>query len=143
MSIQEAALYGDLALALRDHAAARLALASPTLDIENARAQLDEFIREWLFTPQEALYGSAPREIIWREQLGESNPIPREYAVEAYGDCDCPICQMLREEIESAESDEAHGHCWTYAPESSLIDRYDPEGSEERWRKELAGMTQA
>lgn len=143
MSIQEAALYGDLVLALRDHAAARLATASPILDIENARAQFDEFIRTWLFTPQVTLYGSAPREIIWREQLGEGNPIPREYAAEAYSDCDCPICQMLREEIESAESDEAHGHCWTYAPESSLIDRYDPEGSEERWRKELAGMIQA
>jgi hypothetical protein len=75
--------------------------------------------------------------VIWREKLGEGTPIPREYAAEAYGDCDCPICQMLREEIENAESDEAHGHCWVYSPDSCLLDRYDPEGSDERWRREF------
>lgn len=143
MSIQEAALYGGHWRWLSaTHAAARLALASSGLDVATARAQLDEFIRDWLFTPQ-TLYGSAPREIIWRELLGEGNPLPRQYAVEAYGDCDCPICQMLARRSRAPKSDEAHGHCWTYAPESGLIDRYDPEGSEERWRKELAGMTQA
>ena len=77
------------------------------------------------------LYGSSPREIIWREQLGEDNPIPREYAAEAYGDCDCPICQMLREEIENAESDEAHGHCWVYSPDSCLLDRFQGRKAEE------------
>ena len=61
-------------------------------------------------------------------------------AAEAYGDCDCPICQMMREEIENAESDEAPGHFWNYFPDSCLLDRYDPEGSEERWRQELAEM---
>ena len=132
MTIQEAALYGDLVVALRDFAAAHLAESSPDLDAETTGARLDEFIREWFFMPQEALYGSAPRDVIWREQLGESNPIPKEYAAEAYGDCDCPICQMMREEIESAEDDEAHGHFWTYCPDSCLLDRYDPEGSEER-----------
>ena len=134
MSIQEAALYGDLVLALRDYAAERLASMTPCKD-------LDEFIRIWLFTPQEQLYGSSPRDVIWREQLGEGNPIPREYAAEAYSDCDCPICQMLREEIENAESDEAHGHCWVYSPDSCLLDRYDPEGSDERWRREFESMT--
>ena len=117
MSIQEAALYGDLVVALRDYAAGQLADGSPDLDAETAGGRLDEFIRTWFFTPQRELYGSAPREVIWREQLGEGNPIPREYAAEAYGDCDCPICQMMREEIESAESDEAHGHFWNYFPE--------------------------
>ena len=130
MSIQEAALYGDLVLALRDYAAERLASMTPCKD-------LDEFIRIWLFTPQEQLYGSSPRDVIWREQLGEGNPIPREDAVEVYSDCDCQICQILREEIENAASDEAHGHCWTYCPDSCLLDRYDPEGSEERWRREF------
>ena len=140
MSIQEAALYGDLVVALRDYAAGQLADVSPDLDAETAGGQLDEFIRTWFFMPQRELYGSAPREVIWREQLGEGNPIPKEFAAEAYGDCDCPICQMLREEIESAESDEAHGHFWNYFPDSCLLDRYDPEGSDERWRKELAEM---
>ena len=140
MSIQEAALYGDLVIALRDYAASRMSLLSSVLSVEDARAQVDGFIYDWLFTPQGALYGSAPREIIWREQLGEGNPIPKEYAAEAYGDCDCPICQMLREEIENAESDEAHGHFWTYCPDSCLLDRYDPEGSDERWRREFERM---
>jgi hypothetical protein len=140
MSIQETALYGDLVVALRDYAAEQLAASSPTLDAEAAGAKLDEFIRTWFFMPQAALYGSAPREVIWREQLGEGNLIPKEYAAEAYGDCDCPICQMMREEIDSAESDEAHGHFWTYCPDSCLLDRYDPEGSDERWRKELEEM---
>ena len=140
MSIQEAALYGDLVVALRDYAAGQLACVSPDLDAETAGGRLDEFIRTWFFTPQQELYGSAPREVIWREQLGEGNPVPREYAAEVYGDCDCPICQMMREEIENAESDEAHGHFWNYFPDSCLLDRYDPEGSEERWRQELAEM---
>ena len=91
MSIQEAALYGDLVVALRDYAAGQLADVSPDLDAETAGGRLDEFIRTWFFTPQGELYGPAPREVIWREQLGEGNPIPREYAAEAYGDCDCQI----------------------------------------------------
>jgi hypothetical protein len=137
MSVQEAALYGDLVLALRDYAAEQLAALNPAHDVDAARAGLDEFIRTWFFTPQDELYGSAPREVIWREQLGEPNMIPKRYAAEAYGD-DCPICQAMRAEIENAESDEAHGHHWTYCPDSCLLDRYDPEGSEERWNKEFA-----
>lgn len=140
MSMQEAALYGDLVLALRDHAADQLVSLAPDLDVETASARLDEFIRAWFFTPQPQLYGSAPREIIWREQLGEGNPIPREYAAEAYGDCDCPICAVMRAEIENAADAAAHGHCWVYCPDTCLLERYDPVGSEERWQRELAGM---
>jgi tetratricopeptide (TPR) repeat protein len=107
------------------------------LTAEQAGRQVDEFIRNWFFAPQEELYGSAPREVIWREQLGEPNPIPRRYAAEMFDD-DCPLCQVMRAEIESAESDEAHGHHWTYCPDFCLLDQYDPEGSEERWQKEEA-----
>ena len=138
MSVQEAALYGDLVLALRDHAAQQLASVHSSLDVAIATNQLDEFIRTWFFTPQEELYGSAPREVIWREQLGEENPLPREYAREAYCGDDCPLCQMLIAEIENAPDDESHGHFWGYAPENILLDLYDPEGSEERWRQEDA-----
>ncbi|HSN74622.1 MAG TPA: hypothetical protein VL334_05945 [Anaerolineae bacterium] len=59
MSMQEAALYGDLVVALRDHAAGELAGRSPDLDAETAGALLDEFIRSWFFTPQTELYGAA------------------------------------------------------------------------------------
>jgi hypothetical protein len=139
MSVQEAAIYGDLVLALRDYAAGQVAALTSECDVDTARTQLDEFIRTWFFTPQERLYGSAPREVIWREQLGEQNPIPREYAAEFYSD-DCPICQAMRAEIESAESDESHGHFWYYCPDTCLLHLYDPQGSEERWQKELADM---
>jgi len=142
MSVQEAALYGDLVLALRDHAAEQLAAQSPDRDVNTARARLDEFIRAWFFTPQKELYGSAPRDVIWREQLGEPNPLPKEYAADVFGD-DCPICKAMREEIENAESDEAHGHHWGYAPDTCLLEQYDPEGAEARWRKEFARMESA
>ena len=69
MSIQEAALYGDLVLALRDYAAERLASMTPCKD-------LDDLIRSWVFKPQATLYGTSPRDMIWREQVGEGNPNP-------------------------------------------------------------------
>jgi len=142
MSVQEAALYGDLVLALRDYAAEQLAAAAVDHDLDAARALLDDFIRTWFFTPQKELYGSAPREIIWREQSGEQNPLPKEYAAEVYGD-DCPICQAMREEIENAEDDESHGHFWSYCPDTCLLEQYDPVGAEERWRKEFARLDEA
>ena len=138
MSVQECALYGDLVLWLRDRAAELLAEAKTDSTVEAETARLDELIRSWFFTPQDELYGSAPREVIWREQLGEPNPIPKEYADEFIADDNCPICQMMREEIESAEDDHEHGWHWTYCPDSCLLDLYDPEGSEERWEKEFA-----
>jgi tetratricopeptide (TPR) repeat protein len=139
MSMQEAALYGDLVSALRDYAAAQLASHAAGLTAEQAGRQVDEFIRNWFFAPQEELYGSAPREVIWREQLGEPNPLPCRYAAEIFED-DCPLCQMMCAEIESAERSEVHGHHWTYCPDFCLLDRYDPEGSEERWQKEEARL---
>ena len=85
MSIQEAALYGDLVVALRDYAAGQLACVSPDLDAETAGGRLDEFIRTWFFTPQGELYGSAPREVIWRENWARAiqfpgNTLPRPTA---------------------------------------------------------------
>ncbi|MGA9347454.1 MAG: hypothetical protein WBW48_01455 [Anaerolineae bacterium] len=138
MSVQECALYGDLVLWLRDRAAELLAEAKADSTMEAETARLDELIRSWFFTPQEELYGSAPREVIWREQLGESNPVPKEYADDFIADDNCPICQAMRQEIESTEDDHEHGWHWTYCPDSCLLDLYDPEGSEERWQKEFA-----
>jgi hypothetical protein len=74
MSVQECALYGDLVLWLRDRAAEWLAEAKADSTVEAETVRLDELIRGWFFTPQDELYGSAPREVIWREQLGEPNP---------------------------------------------------------------------
>lgn len=136
MSIQESALYGDLVLYLRDSIAARLVEAKIHKNSEEAEAQLDQLIRDWFFTPQNRLYGSAPREVIWREQLGQGNPIPPEYVHEAFDD-DCPICQETIAEIEAESPHHGHdGWNWTYCPDSGLIDRYDPEGSDARWLEE-------
>lgn len=137
MPIQECALYGDLVLYLRDRAAEMLAEAKADSSLDEARQQLDVLIRDWFFAPQEDLYGSAPRDVIWREQLGEGNPIPPEYARQAFDD-DCPICRDAIEEIEGGEHDHIRGRGWqwTYCPDISLIDIYDPEGSDNRWEKE-------
>ena len=136
MSIQECALYGDLVLYLRDSIAIKLVEMKAHHNLEEAEQQLDNLIRDWFFTPQDRLYGSAPREVIWREQLGQGNPIPPEYAREAFDD-DCPICQGAIEEIEAGEHQHGHGGWhWTYCPDSALIDLYDPEGSEARWLEE-------
>jgi hypothetical protein len=137
MPIQECALYGDLVLYLRDRAAEMLAEAKANSSFDEAHQRLDALIRDWFFTSRDDLYGSAPRDVIWREQLGEGNPIPPEYARQTFDD-DCPICQSAIEEIEAGEHDHSHGGGWqwTYCPDVSLIDIYDPEGSEERWQKE-------
>ena len=102
-------------------------------------ARLDEFIRHVVFYAAGGAIRLRPTRghlarAAWR---GQSNP--RRNSRRTYGDCDCPICQMMREEIENAESDEAHGHFWNYCP-NSCLDRYDPEGSDERWREELDEM---
>jgi len=142
MSIQETALYGDLVLYLRARLGEILAGANVYPDIAEAENQLDVMIRAWFFTPQDELYGSSPRDVIWREQLNMGNPIPPDYAHDAFDpDCDCPICQMALEEMEAGAGEAPfggyyHSWQWTYCPESGLIDRYDPEGSEDRWLRE-------
>jgi hypothetical protein len=140
MPIQECALYGDLVLYLRDRAAEMLVETKADSSLDEARQQLDALIRDWFFTPQEELYGSAPRDVIWREQLGEGNPIPAEYARQAFDD-DCPICRGAIEEIEAGEHEHIRGSGWqwTYCPDISLIDIYDPQGSDDRWEKERLG----
>ena len=146
MSVQETALYGDLVLYLRDQAAKLLVEAKTLPNQEGAIQQLDAIIRDWFFSPQDELYGSSPRDVIWREQLNLANPIPLEYAHNAFGDdCDCPICQMAHEEIAAGADEAPHsgyyhggGWNWTYCPNSGLIDRYDSEGSEDRWLRERA-----
>ena len=143
MSMQEAALYGDLVLHLRERVAEMLVAAKASDNLEKAGEQLDTIIRDWFFTPQDELYGSSPRDVIWREQLNLGNPIPPQYAHKAFDpDCGCPICQQAFAEIEAGE-DIPHGGYyhgggwnWSYGPESTLIDRYDPEGSEDRWLQE-------
>jgi hypothetical protein len=139
MCYQECALYGELVLWLRDRAAELLAGDRDAVEVavEAQQARLDSLIREWFFTPQEDLYGSAPRDIIWAEQLGEPNPVPPE-SVEDMFDDDCPVCTFEKERAKAAiEAGEDPGWQW-YKDDggSPLIARYDPDGWDERWADE-------
>lgn len=138
MCYQEAALYGDLVLFLRDRAAELLAGDG---DVEAQRAQLDSLIREWFFAPQEELHGCAPRDLIWAEQKGEPNPIPSERLEEFFFD-DCSLCQYVREELEAdLAAGVDPGFHWRYDDGGyPLIAQYDPEGWDARWAAEDAAF---
>jgi len=137
MSVHEAALYGDLVRFLRDSCAEQLAEARGT-GVEEERLQLDEMIRAWFFTPQGELHGYTPQRVIRNEELGIRNLIHDGDLDEILFD-DCPTCQDVRDGLEAA-GDEEHEHDegWAFglAPDMTLLDEYDPEGYEERWRIE-------
>jgi len=141
MSIAEAALYGDLVLHLRDVCAQQLAQLKG-VSVESESAALDEIIRAWFFAPQDELYGLTPQRVIRNEELGFANTIPADRLGNMFED-DCPICAEMRAEAEAVmAADPNHDHGWAFglAPESSLLDEYDPEGSDERWRIENERM---
>lgn len=128
MSIAEAALYGDLVQHLRDRWAEQAAQFNET-KFEEERARIDELIRAWFFRPQPDLHGLTPRDIIRNEQLDRPNVVPHDHQEELFPD-DCPLCQMMREEAMSGQGGEWH---FGLAPETTLIDDYDPEGYESYW----------
>lgn len=137
MSIAEAALYGELVKHLRDVCAQQLAQLKG-VSTEAERAALDEVIRAWFFTPQDELYGFTPQRVIRNEELGFANTIPGDRLDDVFED-DCPICAAMRSEAEAgltADPDHDHGWFFGLAPDFSLLDEYDPEGSDERWRIE-------
>ncbi len=133
MSVHEAALYGELVRYLRDLCAGQLAELKGS-DIVAEQQLLDKAIRAWFFTPQEALYGYTPQRIIRNEELNIPNVIPENRLPDALGD-DYPFDKELREMMAAQGEDNAS---WGFglAPDASLLDEYDPEGAEERWRIE-------
>jgi hypothetical protein len=134
LSIQEAALYGELVRYLRDRLTEML--ASEHGSVEETLEQLDAIIRGWFFTPQDELHGCAPRDLIWAEQKGVPNPIHPERLDEFFVD-DCPICQAEFEEVKVAiEAGEAPSWHWYYDIGGyPLIARYDPEGWDACWAR--------
>ena len=101
------------------------------------RQAIDEVIRTWFFTPQDQLYGLTPRRVIRNEELGLPNKIPLDRLGDDLFD-DCPICQAMMEEAEELQAAGEHDHGWNFglAPDITLLDQYDPEGYDERWRLE-------
>ncbi|NUQ39681.1 MAG: hypothetical protein HUU23_18215 [Caldilineales bacterium] len=141
MSIAEAALYGDLVQHLRDLCAQQLAQLKG-VSVESERAALDEVIRAWFFAPQDDLYGLTPQRVIRNEELGIANTIPADRLGDLFED-DCPVCAAMRADAEAGlATDPDHDHGWSFglAPDFSLLDEYDPEGSDERWRIEEERM---
>jgi len=127
-SIAEAAVYGDLVKYLRDRWAEQAAQFNETT-FDEERSRIDDLIKTWFFTPQPDLHGLTPRQIIRNEQLDQPNVVPHDHLDELFDD-DCPLCRMMREEALSGE-----GGAWHFglAPDTMLIDDYDPEGYEAHW----------
>ena len=141
MSIAEAALYGDLVKHLRDVCAQQLA-GLKGVGFESERAALDEAIRTWFFTPQDDLCGFTPQRVIRNEELNIRNTVPCDKLGDLFED-DCPVCAAMRTAGEAdMATDPDHDHDWAFnlAPDFSLLDEYDPEGSDERWRIEAERM---
>jgi len=133
MSIHEAALYGELVKYLRDVCAKQLAELKGS-DEDAERRLLDDVIRAWFFTPQDALYGFTPQRVIRNEQLDIPNIIPEDRLPDALGD-DFPFDKEMREMLQ-AEGEDVPPWWFGLAPDFTLLDEYDPEGVEERWRIE-------
>ncbi len=65
--------------------------------------------------------------------------IPPAVYAEVMFDDDCPICVAMGADAETGlAEDPQHDHGWAFglAPDMSLLDEYDPEGYDERWRIE-------
>ena len=137
MSDQACALYGDLVLWLRDRAAELLTEDEGNVEAEQER--LDALIRGWFFEPQPELYGCAPRDVIWAEQMDQANPVHREYVDEIFED-DCPVCQFERDRLISAlDAGETPSFQWFYDDGGyPLIAHYDVEGWDARWAEDDA-----
>ncbi|MGD2176267.1 MAG: hypothetical protein PVG71_00435 [Anaerolineae bacterium] len=137
MSIQEAALYGELVLYLRDRLVEML--VGEDGSVKEAEERVDTLIREWFFTPQDELHGCAPRDLIWAEQKGVPNPVHPEHLDTFFVD-DCLICQAEVEKVKAAiQAGEDPGWHWYYDSGGyPLIARYDPEGWDACWAEEEA-----
>ncbi len=122
---QACALYQQLVRHVQKCAAEELAALRHTSTSAESE-HIDQIIRDWLFTPQRDLHGSSPRDVMRREELGEPNVLPPPSP-----DDD----EMLQElyEIEELCGGERH-HWFVDDGGMSLLDEFDPEGSDEYFR---------
>jgi hypothetical protein len=129
MSMNETALYGQLVEYLRDQWVEQSAQFNES-SLAEERARIDEIIRKWFFTPQDELSGLTPREMIRNDEQGKPNTVPHNHLGDIFSD-DCPLCQMMKDGLLG----DGEWHIGL-APDMSLLDEYDPEGYEDRWRDE-------
>ena len=123
---QACALYQQLVRHLQKCVAEELATLRHT-NVSAEYAQIDQIIRDWLFTPQRDLHGSSPRDVIRREQLGEPNMLPPS------SPDDDELIQELHEIEELLGGNERH-HWFVDDGGVSLLDEFDPEGQDEYFR---------
>ncbi|CAG0928870.1 hypothetical protein TFLX_01113 [Thermoflexales bacterium] len=123
---QACALYQQLVRHVQQCAAEELAALRQT-SVEAEYNHIDQIIRDWLFAPQRDLHGSAPREVMRREQLDEPNVLPPP------SPDDDELTQELHE-IEALLGGEERHHWFVDDGGRSLLDEFDPEGQEEYLR---------
>src|SRR5258706_1785637 len=129
MSENETALYGMLVEYVRDQWVEQAAQFNET-SLAEERARIDDVIRTWLFTPHTEISGLTPRQMIRNDEQGRPNAVPHNHLDEGLFD-DCPICRMMRDALLGEMN-------VGLAPAISLLDEYDPEGYDEKWRDDWA-----
>ena len=87
-----------------------------------------------VFTPQDELHGYTPQRIVRNDELGSRNPMPPEHMHRLYGGDQ--HFQEFDQEMARMAEEEGEEHSWGFglAPDMSLLDEYDPECYDERWR---------
>ena len=123
---QACALYQQLVRHVQKCAAEELAALRHT-SVSEESEHIDQIIRRWLFTPQRDLHGSAPRDVMRREELGEPNVLPPP------SPDDEDWIQELHE-IEALLGGSERHHWSVDEGGMSLLDEFDPEGSDEYFR---------
>jgi hypothetical protein len=123
---QACALYQQLVRHVQKCTAEELAALRQT-SVSAEYRHIDQIIRDWLFTPQHDLHGSSPRDVMRREQLDEPNVLPPP------SPDDDEMLQELHEIEELLGGGERH-HWFVDDGGLSLLDEFDPEGSDEYFR---------
>jgi hypothetical protein len=73
--------------------------------------------------------------MIRNDEQGKPNTVPHNHLGDIFSD-DCPICRMMKDGLLG----DGEWHIGL-APDMSLLDEYDPEGYDEKWRDDLEPPT--
>jgi len=138
MCHQASALYQDLVRYLRE----QWALAATTDEAdegvyEKKLAQINALVKTWFFTPQDALHGDTPRNVIRREEKGLPNRL-----LDSSMDDDSSVDNELKQMIHELGLSEDDLH-WYYDDGGlSLLDEFDPFPENDSFREFLGEETE-